>query len=204
MISSRALVVTFLVFLFFLIIVIRLGIIMLLPQEYSIYEILSFPLGFLFALNLYVTISKPIDIKKIQQILKSKEQNKYYEISILYSYYLKKKYVRIVLSLILAIITLSIICFAVDLISVIPYITFFLFTYCSLLMGRYYIINHRIQNGYWCTNEAEFKELLKFILNNSSKIDFHDDQGNLREAFCEEVVSLCEYELPPNVEGAIL
>jgi len=47
----------------------------------------------------------------------------------------------------------------------------------SLLELKIYLMNYRIKKGYWGTNEHEAREVIYFILKNSEKIDFTDDDG---------------------------
>lgn len=63
--------------------------------------------------------------------------------------------------------------------------TFFLL----MLWADNFITQHRIKHGYYLSNEAESRELIKFIQNNSSDIDFTGgDRKILSKKDLEEVV----------------
>jgi hypothetical protein len=46
-----------------------------------------------------------------------------------------------------------------------------------LIETKKYLMNYRIKKGYWGTNEYETIETICFILKNSEKIDFSDNDG---------------------------
>lgn len=59
-------------------------------------------------------------------------------------------------------------------------------TLILLLDSQMIIVMYRIKKGYFGSNINEMKEIINFIVKNSQKIDFTDDNGNYRKLIDEK------------------
>jgi hypothetical protein len=178
--------------------IIAIAIIAFLPKEFWHLRWIFFPMSMVVCVIISYLYKPAGYIKSLYKELTIGDSSNI-TLTVMYFNYLKFRYVRIfiyllILSIIYSVITVYYInnqsIATVDLSAMIL---------ASLLLLRLDCIQKRILSGLFGTNAEEAKELIAFILAHSEDVDFTDGNGNLRKGFLPEEIAALEL-LPPGQE----
>jgi hypothetical protein len=70
-----------------------------------------------------------------------------------------------------------------------------------LLVLKLLVLLFRVRKGYFGTNSAEAREMIKFLIAHSENIDFNDPNGGLRRALSAELSESARFS-PGGWQGA--
>ena len=171
-------------------------IIIYLNTSYHSFGYFFFPIYLSFFYAIAIATAKPSNIIKATHKEKSTQAYKTHTaVSIVYLEYVKKKYLRIILSILFMALVVE---FAFILLKVKLSLHFFNLSLvgCSvILILRLQLVTYRVANGVFGSNHKEAKELLLFIIHNADKINLTDDDGRPKRALLPEQLLTESYQI---------
>lgn len=158
-----------------------------LPKAYHIYRFIAVPIGIVLVGGLAAIKTLPLDNRNLKAIKKKAQgEAAHLAVSIMYLDYIHRKYMRVVIYVILSTVVIGLGLFWINPNSSVYFLSVVPVCYCLILLARKSFISQRIMNGVFGTNAREAKELIQFIRMHCDIFDFKDGDGNPRRVFLPE------------------